>query len=90
MLIDNFHHIFTSVLYSAIPVYFIGMPWLYINGDANTVCNTWAYKKRVTLNALLMRFVLAKYHMNGTFGGKIIVYSLFISSTLFSCAGAYR
>ena len=45
------------------------MPWLYINGDANTVCNTWAYKKRVTLNALLMRFVLAKYHMNGTFGG---------------------
>eukprot|EP01032_Pedospumella_encystans_P014840 gene14840-17019_t len=45
------------------------MPWLYINGDANTVCNTWAYKKRVNLNALLMRFVLAKYHMNGTFGG---------------------
>jgi len=54
------------------------MPWLYFNGDANTVCNTWSYKKRVTLNALLMRFVLAKYHMNGTFAGNNLLFFCFV------------
>ena len=63
----------SNQLYNAVNNWVTGMPWLYLSGDANTVCNTWAYKKRVTLGGLLMRFVLAKYHMNGTFAGTVCV-----------------
>jgi hypothetical protein len=52
-----------------------GMPWLYFGGtDANKVCNTFAYKKRVTLNDLFVRYVLAAYYMNGTFAGEHSTY----------------
>lgn len=60
----------SNQLFSNINNWVSGMPWLYFNGDANTVCTTYAYKKRVTLNQLLVRYVLASYYMNGTFAGE--------------------
>lgn len=54
-----------------------GMPWLYYGGDdANKVCTTWAYKKRVRLTNNVVRYVLAAYYMNGTFAGKSIFFAL--------------
>ena len=47
-----------------------GNPWLYFGGtDANAVCTTNAYRKRVTLSELFVRYVLVSYYMNGTFAG---------------------
>ena len=60
-----------SVLTRGITNWVTGMPLLYFGGtDANAVCTTYAYKKRVTLNGLVMQYVLASYYMNGTFAGR--------------------
>lgn len=47
-----------------------GMPWLYFGGtDANQVCTTYSYRKRVTLSGSILNYVLAAFYMNGTFAG---------------------
>jgi hypothetical protein len=46
-----------------------GQPWLYFAGQAGTVCTTYVYKRRVTLNQLVMRYAMASFFMNGTFAG---------------------
>ena len=48
-----------------------GQPWLFFSGDANKVCTTYAYLRRVNLQLQHQNYVLLAFYMNGTFGGKV-------------------
>lgn len=61
--------------FNSIDNWVTGQPWIFFSGEANAVCNTFAFKKRVTLNSLTMHYLLVTYYMNGTFAGTMAVHA---------------
>lgn len=60
----------STVLVNSLTNWVTGNPWLFFGGsDANALCTTHSYLKRMTLSGTVVQYVLAGYYMNGTFAG---------------------